>query len=152
MVAGTRLTEEDKQLLYQLMSSISQPIWIEERFTRISSDIISCGPAFLSYLLQRFIEAAVSERGIPKEQATALASCMFIGMGQLLAQERFSLTTLQERVCVPGGVTGAGLRVLENEVDDMFELLFRATHQKFEEDLHEVNEMFYVNEGNKKLH
>jgi len=151
MVAGERLHEEEKILLYNIMNTISHPIWIDEKFTRVSSDIVSCGPAFMSYLLQRFIESAVEETGISKETATDLASCMFIGMGELLSQNRFSLTTLQERVCVPGGVTGAGLRILENEVKDMFNQLFRETHHKFDEDIQFVNEMFYEKDQNKKV-
>jgi competence protein ComER len=150
MIAGERLSSKEKGLLYHLMESISQPIWIEEQYTRVSSDIVSCGPAFLSFILQQFIDAAVRERGIPKDQATALASCMTVGLGELLAQEKFSLPTLQERVCVPGGVTGAGLKVLEGEINNMFDLLFRETHHKFEEDQQGVYEMFYEKEVNKK--
>jgi competence protein ComER len=146
MVAGYRLTSRDKETIYELMNTISQPIWINESFTRVSSDIVSCGPAFMSFLLQQFIEAATRETGIPKEQATSLATCMLIGMADLLAQNRFTLSTLQERVCVPGGVTGAGLKVLDNELNDMFDLLFRETHKKFEEDIQHVNAMFYEKE------
>lgn len=67
-------------------------------------------------------------------------------MGELLAQNKFSLATLQERVCVPGGVTGAGIKVLESEMGDVFDGLFKQTHQKFHEDIQEVNEMFYEKE------
>ncbi len=151
MIAGDRLEEKERGLLYRIMNTISQPIWIDEKYTRVSSDIVSCGPAFMSYILQRFIQSAVEETGIPKEQAVALASCMFIGMGELLSQNRFSLASLQERVCVPGGVTGAGLKILEDEMNDMFNLLFRETQHKFEEDMLCVNEMFYEQDHNKKI-
>lgn len=143
MMAGERLSEHDKELLHKIMSTISQPLWIDEKYTRVSSDIVSCGPAFISYLLQQMIEAAHRETGIPKEEATALTSHMIVGLGKLLEEDKFTLPTLQERVCVPGGVTGAGIRVLESEVNDMFDKLFRATHHKFDEDIHEVFEMFY---------
>jgi competence protein ComER len=146
MMAGERVSESDRDYLYQLMSSISQPIWIDEKFTRVSSDIVSCGPAFMSFLLQKFIDAAVIETGIPQEQATALASSMIVGMGELLAKEKFSLPSLQQRVCVPGGVTGAGIKVLEKETEDIFNKLIRETHHKYREDIQGVSEMFYERE------
>jgi competence protein ComER len=146
MIAGERLSDQDKEFLYHLMSSISQPLWIDEQYTRVSSDIVSCGPAFMSFILQKFIDAAVRETGIPREQATSLASYMIVGMGELLGQEKFSLTTLQQRVCVPGGVTGAGIKVLESEIIDVFDKLFKETHLKFHEDVQGVHEMFYEKE------
>jgi competence protein ComER len=146
MMAGERVSESDREYLYQLMSSISQPIWIDEQYTRVSSDIVSCGPAFMSFLLQKFIDAAVRETGISKEQATALASSMIVGMGELLAKEKFSLPSLQQRVCVPGGVTGAGIKVLEKETVDVFNKLIRETHHKYREDIQGVAQMFYERE------
>lgn len=146
LMAGKRLSEGDKEFLYHFMKPISEPLWIDEQYTRVSSDIVSCGPAFMSYIIQEFINAAVRKTGIPKKEATSLASYMLIGMGELLAQNKFSLATLQERVCVPGGVTGAGIKVLESEMGDVFDGLFKQTHQKFHEDIQEVNEMFYEKE------
>ena len=57
---------------------------IEEDITRVSSDIASCGPAFFSYLLQCFINAAVDKTNITHEEATTLVSEMVVGMGKLL--------------------------------------------------------------------
>lgn len=146
LMTGERFSERDRDFLYHFMKPISEPLWIDEQYTRVSSDIISCGPAFMSYITQKFIDAAVRKTGIPKEEATSLASHMLIGMGELLAQKKFSLETLQERVCVPGGVTGAGIKVLEREMVEVFDHLFNQTHLKFYEDIQEVNEMFYEKE------
>lgn len=142
MMAGQRLTEEDKNVLYRLMKTISNPLWIDEQYTRVSSDIVSCGPAFISYLLQEMIEGAVKVTGIPKEQAIYLTTSMIIGLGRLFEKEKFTLESLQERVCVPGGVTGEGLKILEQQVDDLFINMFRQTQLKFKDDLKEVRQMF----------
>ncbi|MDQ0269524.1 late competence protein ComER [Cytobacillus purgationiresistens] len=125
-----------------LFENISIPIQIEEDITRVASDIVSCGPAFFSYLTQRFINAAVSETEIDQETATKLASEMLIGMGELLRQGHYTLPTLQEKVCVKGGVTGEGIKVLEAEIGKMFEHLFQATHAKFNEDLENVKKQY----------
>ena len=70
---------------------------IEEDITRVSSDIASCGPAFFSYLLQCFINAAVDKTNITHEEATTLVSEMVVGMGKLLEKGIFTLPTLQEK-------------------------------------------------------
>lgn len=142
MMFSERCTDKDRDTVFRLFSGISKPIEIHESLARVSSDIASCGPAFFSFLLQRFIDAAVVETGISRNEAAFLTSQMIIGMGKLFSQEKFTLETLQQRVCVPGGVTGEGISVLEREVNDMFHQLFQKTHEKYDEDVQRVNLMF----------
>ena len=40
------------------------------------------------------------------------------------------------------GVTGEGIRVLEEHVGDMFHKLIERTHEKFDEDLECVDQQF----------
>ncbi|WP_335869296.1 late competence protein ComER [Bacillus sp. 2205SS5-2] len=131
-----------KEILFSLAEKISTPVEIDENITRVSSDIVSCGPAFFSYITQRFIDGAVEETKISKSQATLLASQMLIGLGELLKKNVYTLPSLQEKVCVKGGVTGEGIKVLESEIGDMFQKVFRATHEKFEEDLSNTKKQF----------
>ncbi|MSO01218.1 pyrroline-5-carboxylate reductase dimerization domain-containing protein, partial [Bacillus paralicheniformis] len=123
---GDHCSKEWQESIQWLFEQISVPTIIEEKITRVASDIVSCGPAFFSYLTQRFIDAAVKETKIDNDTATKLASEMLIGLGELLRQGHYTLPTLQEKVCVKGGVTGEGIKVLEKEIGDMFEHLFQA--------------------------
>ncbi|KMK75929.1 late competence protein ComER [Alkalihalobacillus pseudalcaliphilus] len=139
---GRRCSESDKETIIELMSSISEPLFIDENITRVASDILCCGPAFFSYLLQEFINAAVRQTDISKEEATILASNMLIGMGQLIEKGHYSLDSLKERVCVPGGITGVGLQVLEDETGSMFDHLFQETHRKYYDEQEKLKIMF----------
>ncbi|GAF65988.1 late competence protein ComER [Bacillus sp. TS-2] len=139
---GDRCTASDQKILKELMNSISEPLLIQEDITRVASDIICCGPAFFSYLLQEFIYGAVRQTNISEEEATILATDMLIGMGKLLEKRHFTLTTLQERVCVPGGITGEGLKVLENELGSLFDHLFQQTHAKYDQERVKINQLF----------
>ncbi|WP_209122967.1 late competence protein ComER [Alkalihalobacillus sp. BA299] len=139
---GSRCSKEDKEVLTSLLKNISTPLVIEENITRVASDIVSCGPAFFSYLLQRFVDAAVRQTDISEEDATTLATNMIIGMGKLLEKEIFTLPTLQQKVCVPGGITGEGIKVLEEEVGQMFDHLFQQTHAKYKEDKELIEQQF----------
>ncbi|WP_248926788.1 late competence protein ComER [Paenibacillus hamazuiensis] len=137
-----RMTAEDKELLENLLSHISAPIRISERHTRISSDLSSCGPAFLAYFLEKFIQAAVEETGMPEEEATALASEMALGTGKLLTTGGFTPSSLKKRVTVPGGITAAGLNMLEEDLHGVFNELVRTTHAKYEEELEKMEAKF----------
>lgn len=139
---GSRCTNDDKNLLLDLIENISTPLLINENITRVSSDIVSCGPAFMSYLLQQFIQASVRQTDITLEEATKLTTDMIIGLGKLLEKEIYTLPTLQEKVCVSGGITGEGIRVLQEEIGEMFDHLFQATHAKFLEDKQKISEQF----------
>lgn len=139
---GKSCTKEWYHRLNELAARISLPLEIQNEYTRVASDIVSCGPAFFSYLAQAFIEGAVDHTGIDKEDATKLTERMLIGLGELLRQGHYSLPTLQEKVCVKGGITGEGIKVMENELGEVFRHLFEATHRKFKKDIQEQGEQF----------
>jgi competence protein ComER len=139
---GENCHENWKTIVEKLMTKVSVPVGIDEKITRVASDIVSCGPAFFSYLLQSFILAAVKKTEINENTATILASEMIVGLGELLKQGHYTLPSLQEKVCVKGGITGEGIKVLESELGDIFEHLFQATQEKFKEDLEKVEMQF----------
>lgn len=140
---GDQCSDIWKTKVESLFAKISVPVTIDEKITRVASDIVSCGPAFFSYLLQRFILAAVKETEIDQETATVMASEMIVGLGELIKQGHYTLPSLQEKVCVKGGITGEGIKVMEEELGEVFEHVFQATHSKFNEDLEKVNLQFY---------
>lgn len=142
-IFGKRMTKQDRERLEQLLEHISCPIEIPEEFTRVSSDITSCGPAFLCYFLQQFIEAAHEETGIDIENATRLASEMVLGTGKLLTSGEFTPETLQERVRVPGGITAEALHLMSDELNGMFNRLIQTTHKKYQHELSMMESMFY---------
>jgi competence protein ComER len=142
ITVGKRCTERYRSFVETLFAQISRPIYIDEPITRVASDLTSCGPAFFSYLLQKFIDAAVQETAITREQATIMASEMMIGFGELLQKRLYTLPSLQEKVCVKGGITGAGIEVLEREIGDLFVHVFQKTHEKFYEEVQKVKGQF----------
>ncbi|UHA74222.1 late competence protein ComER [Paenibacillus sp. 481] len=139
---GKKIKTEDRLLLEQLMMSISSPQQVSEQFTRISSDLSSCGPAFVAFFLQKWVQAAVSETGIDEKEAARLACEMVLGTGKLLTEGGLTLEQLQQRVAVPGGITAEALRLLDRELAGVFHQLIQVTHAKYEEDLQKVHAQF----------
>lgn len=131
---GSRITEENKKTLQAAFEQFSTPVFVEEPHIRVSSDIVSCGPAFVSYLLKEWIAAAHQVAGIPEEKATQLTEQMIVGLGELFSKKIFSLEELMEKVTVKGGVTGVGLEALEDNTGELFVEMFKATQMKHKED------------------
>ncbi|WP_048600653.1 late competence protein ComER [Rubeoparvulum massiliense] len=133
-------TLDDRKILLEVFQKISTPLEIEESFVRICSDLSSCSPAFLSFILEQWTEAAHLETGISKEAATFLLAQSIIGMGKLLEQEVFTLTTLQQKICVPGGVTGEGIEAFRPHLLPLFRHVIQTTHRKHRLDQAELME------------
>ncbi|MFD0586700.1 late competence protein ComER [Paenibacillus sp. GCM10027627] len=147
-IYGDRMTEKDKTKLEDLFTHISEPLRIDESYTRIVSDLSSCGPAFIAFLLQQFVDAAVEETGISRDEAVRIASNMLLGTGLLLTEGRMTPEDIQERVAVPGGITAQALGLLRRETDGVFNGVIRATHAKYKEDLLKVTTAFCGEEVN----
>ncbi|PYI51880.1 late competence protein ComER [Paenibacillus flagellatus] len=142
-IFGDRMTEDDRHSLEWMLGMIGKPIRVSERHTRVTSDISSCGPAFLAYFVQKLVDAAVEVAGIPHDEATRLASEMVLGTGKLLNEGGFTPESLRRRVAVPGGIIEAGLELMERELDTTFVRLIQATHAKYDEDVEKVDHLFY---------
>ncbi|MDQ8736748.1 late competence protein ComER [Paenibacillus sp. LHD-38] len=147
-IYGQTMNEQDKTQLEELLSHISQPLRIDESYTRIVSDLSSCGPAFISFLLEQFVDAAVEETGIGRDEALRVASAMLLGTGLLLTEGGMTPAEVQDRVAVPGGITAKALNMLRRETDGVFNQLIRTTHDKFKEDLAKVSSAFIGEEVN----
>jgi competence protein ComER len=143
---GTRLTAEDRDHLWNLMSAISTPIEILEEEVRVASDLSSCGPAFMAYLLEQFIDAAVLSTGMGQEKANSLACEMLLGTAKTLVELPCSPSELQAKVSVPGGITAAALEVLRKTTRGAFMQVLYTTHEKFAEDLDRVDSSLFPRE------
>ncbi|PKR79055.1 late competence protein ComER [Halalkalibacillus sediminis] len=130
-----------KEILWDCCSEFSTPIEISDEHVRISSDIVSCGPAFISFILESMIEAAVKQTGLPKEEASKMAETMIIGYGKLLDENIYTFSTLKEKVMVKGGITGEGMKALEGTFQNIFEPVFESTHLKFDSEKKIIGEM-----------
>lgn len=140
---GENCRTEWKDTIWKLLEKIGNPLEIDDEKVRIASDIASCGPAFFSLLLQKFISGAVKKTNIDEQFATELASQMFIGTAKLLEKNYYTLPELQQKVLVKGGITGEGIKVLEDgQLTELFEAVFSATADKFQKDAQDARKHF----------
>lgn len=109
LMAGERSAEAGA-----LMGALGQTLWLEEPLFHAAGALSASGPAFLF----AFIEAlgrAGEAAGLDPYVAQRLALDMVAGAAALAAQDPRGPAALREEVTSKGGMTQAGLMVLEGE-------------------------------------
>ncbi|MFO7172697.1 MAG: pyrroline-5-carboxylate reductase dimerization domain-containing protein [Bacillota bacterium] len=129
---GRRVTPRDRQWLEGLLGAISRPLVIEESQGRTCADLTSCGPAFLACVLREMALAASRQQpDLPPEMAAAMVRETVLATARLL-EAGMDFEAIIRRVAVPGGVTAAGLAVLEEQIPGTWEQLLTATRHREE--------------------
>lgn len=108
------LDDDGKASVIRLMSLLGTPEWVPENQFDLVTALAGSGPAFV----YRFIDAlatASSALGLDAAQAQRLALATVDGAARLAAQSEHNPGELARRVASPGGVTQAGLDVLDHD-------------------------------------
>jgi len=107
-----------------LLAPLGTPEWVDEQEFDLVTALAGSGPAFV----YRFIDAlalAAAELGLAEDKARRLALAMVDGAAALAAASPHDPGELARRVASPGGVTQAGLDVLDD--GDALRALFDRT-------------------------
>ncbi len=131
-----RVTEQEATFVNNLFNSISNVRIIEEENFEVGSDLTSCAPAFIAEIFMKFAEVSARNSNFTKEEAENMVINTLYGTAKLLKEENMSFKEVISRVATKGGITEEGVKVLEKELPDIFDELFKATldkHQKIKE-------------------
>jgi pyrroline-5-carboxylate reductase len=114
-LAGDGLTETARNLAASLCEPLGLVEWMENEAQLDAATLVSgCGPAFLFRFADAVCRAAQAQ-GLTEDQARRLIAQTMIGAGTLLLQSQESPAQMAVRVASPGGVTLAGLVVLDQD-------------------------------------
>lgn len=115
-----------------LMGALGMVEWIDdERLFEALTDVTGCGPAFLF----RFIDALAAggtALGLSPAQAERLATATVAGAAALAEGSDESPAALADRVASPGGMTRAGLNVLDEgeALNQLLRHTLEAAHRR----------------------
>lgn len=123
---GPHMNAIQKETLHSIHCAISCPFEVSEEQIRVCSDLTSCGPAFLAFLLLEWAQAAACTGQLSHGESEHLLSETLIGVSNLL-KSGMTLRDILQRVTVPGGVTEAGLASLRQDCSNVFPNLHQAT-------------------------
>ncbi|ADG06824.1 pyrroline-5-carboxylate reductase dimerization domain-containing protein [Kyrpidia tusciae] len=123
---GPRMDRESCRSVDGLLSFIGTPLPVTDDQIRVYADLTSCGPAFFAALLQAFARAASATGRIGAGEAEHLLQLTWSATARLF-ENGFTPEDVRRKVSVPGGVTEAGLAVLDPGAETLFRDLFAAT-------------------------
>jgi len=110
---GEGVLQRQRQWLRGLFGTIGTVVETEEARMDALTAVSGSGPAYVFYLVERFIDAAV-RKGFTAEQARLMVQETFLGASLLLAQSGEEPAELRRRVTSPKGTTEAAVAVLED--------------------------------------
>ena len=114
-LAAEGLSEEDRTLVAELCRPLGLVEWLEdEALIDAATSVSGCGPAFLFRFADAAVQAGVAQ-GLDPALARRLFAQTMVGAGRMLAESDLTPGEMARRVASPGGVTLAGLAVLDRD-------------------------------------
>ena len=112
IAGGTHATESHMMQADQILSTVGRIVHLPEKHLDAVTGVSGTGPAYLFFLAESLIEAAVGV-GLPRDVATELTVQTLLGAARMLRETGRHPVELREDVTSPGGTTVAAMRVLE---------------------------------------
>jgi pyrroline-5-carboxylate reductase len=94
-----------------LFALVGQVVPVAEELFDAATAVAGCGPGFVTLFMES-LEAAGAAAGLPAPAARSLTAAAFVGTSLLVRQEG-DPAALRSAICSPGGMTAAGVAVLE---------------------------------------
>lgn len=113
MSPGRHCTPEHLGQARTLLEHVGRVMVLDEGHQDAVTAISGSGPAYIFYVVEAMIEAAV-HLGLPRSTATELVVQTLVGSAKLLRETGEHPTVLREGVTSPGGTTAAAIRRLED--------------------------------------
>ncbi len=130
MAFGDNATATDRSLALHLFQALGGAVTVDEKDFEVLADLTSCAPGYFAAILREFVLASKS-RGIREDLAEELAKQTLLGTALMLEDESFQ--GLITSVATKGGITEAGVKVIQAEAPGMFDQLFQATQARHEQ-------------------
>lgn len=112
LTGGAHCTAADLGWAASILGAVGTVVRVTERQIDAVSGLSGPMPAYLYLVVEALIEAGVHQ-GLSREVATTLVVGSFEGSAALLVETGERPEELRAQVTSPGGVTAAGLRMLE---------------------------------------
>lgn len=116
LFASEDITADEKELVSALLASVSKATeWVDkEELLDVVTGLSGSGPAYFFNMVEHLISSAVA-LGLPRDQATRLASQTCFGAGKMLVESSDDPAQLRKNVTSPNGTTHAALETFKAE-------------------------------------
>jgi pyrroline-5-carboxylate reductase len=133
IAAGEHATDADIKIADSLFSSVGKAITIPEDLMDAFTALAGSGPAYLFYLAEAMIEAAI-QLGFDKQQAQTITRQTIFGSASLLNESPEMPRQLREKVTSKKGTTDAATSTLDKSgvMDAFVRAIHAARHRGIE--------------------
>lgn len=135
-----KVMEKDAKFVNKLFNTISEVKIIEEEDFEVGTNLTSCTPAFIASIFMKFSETGSKYSNFTMEETEDMVIKTLYGTVKLLHEGNMSFQDVISRVATKGGITEEGVKILEKDLPDVFDKLFKTTldkRKKIKETLYE---------------
>ena len=109
---GKHATKRSTEIAGELLSSVGEVVFLEEKYQNQSTAVNGSGPAYMFLFAEALIDAGVKV-GLPRDVARKLVVETMIGSALMLKETGKHPGVLRDMVTSPGGTTIAALKAFE---------------------------------------
>jgi pyrroline-5-carboxylate reductase len=139
-----KVSDNEVEFINNLFNSISSAKIIKEDDFEVGSDLTSCAPAFIAEIFMKFAEVSMKNSNFTKEEAEDMIVKTLYGTAKLLQEENISFQEIISRVATKRGITEEGVKILEKNLPDTFDELFKTTLDKHNEIKNELDKQYEI--------
>ncbi|WP_414470314.1 pyrroline-5-carboxylate reductase dimerization domain-containing protein [Methanobacterium sp. ACI-7] len=137
-----KVTNDDAEFVNKIFKTIGSTKIISENDFEVGSDLTSCAPAFIASIFMQFAEAGVRHGNFTIKEAEEMVAKTLYGTAKLIYEEKISFKEIISRVATPGGITEEGVKILEKNMPQTFDEIFKTTLNKHEKIKTELDKQY----------
>ncbi|MBO7450527.1 MAG: NAD(P)-binding domain-containing protein [Clostridiales bacterium] len=125
-----KVTDEDKLLLKDILSSIGNVIELPEKEMGMGSELVSCMPGFIASMFDVVCSSAKDHTEIPDDQIVNMVLNTLSATSDLMLQKKMTFKEVVDRVATKGGITEVGSQVIYEKFPPTSDEMFEKTLEK----------------------
>ena len=133
MCHNRRVGLDDAKFVESLFGAISTIKLIKEENFDVGADLTSCAPGMFAAIFREFVEAGVRHSTLTREECEQMVVETLYGTAEILCRQGMGFEKMVERVATKGGITEEGVKVLKQQLPDVFNDVFQRTLAKHEQ-------------------
>ncbi|WP_131668491.1 pyrroline-5-carboxylate reductase [Psychrobacter pygoscelis] len=141
LFASEAITEEQRQLAYEVMAASGLVMWVEEEAQLHAVTAVSgSAPAYFFYFIESIIDGGVA-LGLERKQAAALAMQTALGAAQMSIASDEPPAELRRKVTSPNGTTQAAIESMQSsEIGEHIKQAMQACYERSQAISSEMNQ------------
>ncbi|MBS3810962.1 MAG: NAD(P)-binding domain-containing protein [Halanaerobiales bacterium] len=142
MSHSSRVTSQAERFIEKLFKRVCTLRVIKEQDFEAVANYTSVGPALIASLSEEIVATGLKYSDISREETEELLLLTIKGTIKMLQQEGLSFANMVDMVATKGGITEAGVKVLDKKFPPIMEEFFNITLKKHEDIKAELGKKF----------